>query len=287
MENRSNEYKYAAAGSPSLPTVMSQRFQNAVHQKPREQNMADLKIASHSWWFGSHSSAKRSPWLKSTLSELEKKTQGMLNLIECEADSFAKRAEMFYKKRPELVSMIEDFYRSYRSLAEQHDLLKSEPGIRRSPLLSSDSSNQSSTDSTMDFSDSELSEVEDPKEPEETQIEEWLMTEKNVKMVDEKKIEIVDDVVEKMSHEIERLKLENEALKIELEKKDEEKRNVIRQLALPVEILKEENAILKKFIKDSKRWGSIFELKKLKEAFSGTGKFFAISSQFQTKLVAL
>lgn len=54
----------------------------------------------------------------------------MLKLIEQDADSFAQRAEMYYKKRPELISMVEDFYRAHRSLAEQYDHVKSDHGPR-------------------------------------------------------------------------------------------------------------------------------------------------------------
>lgn len=45
----------------------------------------------------------------------------MLKLIEEDADSFAKKAELYFKKRPELVSLVEEFYRIYRSLAERYD----------------------------------------------------------------------------------------------------------------------------------------------------------------------
>lgn len=45
----------------------------------------------------------------------------MLKLIEEDGDSFAKKAEMYYQKRPELISHVEDFYRMYRSLAERYD----------------------------------------------------------------------------------------------------------------------------------------------------------------------
>ena len=45
----------------------------------------------------------------------------MRKLIDEDADSFAKRAEMYYQKRPELVSLVEEFYRSYRALAERYD----------------------------------------------------------------------------------------------------------------------------------------------------------------------
>ncbi|KAH9617476.1 hypothetical protein KSS87_017651 [Heliosperma pusillum] len=68
-------------------------------------------------------------------SELDEKTKTMLKLIEDDSDSFAQRAEMYYKKRPELVSMVEDFYRSHRSLAERYDQLKCDRSLRvRSPL---------------------------------------------------------------------------------------------------------------------------------------------------------
>ncbi|KAL6576958.1 hypothetical protein OROMI_011234 [Orobanche minor] len=45
----------------------------------------------------------------------------MLKLVEEDADSFAKKAESYFKKRPELINLVEDFYRMYRSLAERYD----------------------------------------------------------------------------------------------------------------------------------------------------------------------
>ncbi|OVA15080.1 KIP1-like [Macleaya cordata] len=143
------------------------------------------KKPSHSWWFQGHSSPKRSPWLQSTLSELDEKTTAMLKVIEEDADSFAQRAEMYYKKRPELINMVEDFYRTHRSLAERFDQLKSEPKTRlitplASPLSSKYQSNkltyvpEKSYDSYSDDAfGSEMSgesEVDDPEEEEETQV---------------------------------------------------------------------------------------------------------------------
>ena len=58
--------------------------------------------------------------------DLDKKVKMMLNLVEEDGDSFTKRAEMYYKKRPELIEMVEDLHRSYRSLAERYDQLRSE-----------------------------------------------------------------------------------------------------------------------------------------------------------------
>ncbi|CAI9111445.1 OLC1v1011666C1 [Oldenlandia corymbosa var. corymbosa] len=57
---------------------------------------------------------------------MEEKTQYMLQLIEEDGDSFAKRAEMYYKKRPELISFVEESYRAFRALAERYDHLSTE-----------------------------------------------------------------------------------------------------------------------------------------------------------------
>ncbi|XP_057442125.1 protein NETWORKED 4A-like [Lotus japonicus] len=81
---------------------------------------------SHSWWWDSHISPKNSKWLSDNLEEMDGNVKRMLKLIEADADSFAKRAEMYYQKRPELVTLVEDFYRGYRSLAERYDLLTGE-----------------------------------------------------------------------------------------------------------------------------------------------------------------
>ncbi|KAB1203326.1 hypothetical protein CJ030_MR8G012808 [Morella rubra] len=52
---------------------------------------------------------------------MDAKVKQMIKLIEEDADSFARRAEMYYKKRPELMKMVEEFYRAYRALAERYD----------------------------------------------------------------------------------------------------------------------------------------------------------------------
>lgn len=81
---------------------------------------------SHSWWRDSHISPKNSKWLEENLEGMDKHVKTMLKLIEEDADSFAKKAEMYYKKRPELVNHVEEFYRMYRSLAERYDQLTGE-----------------------------------------------------------------------------------------------------------------------------------------------------------------
>ncbi|MED6121486.1 hypothetical protein PIB30_030673 [Stylosanthes scabra] len=54
-------------------------------------------------------------------SEMEHNVKRMLKLIQDDGDSFAKKAEMYYQKRPELIALVEEFHRGYKSLAERYD----------------------------------------------------------------------------------------------------------------------------------------------------------------------
>uniref|UniRef100_A0A5B7BUH8 Putative Kinase interacting family protein isoform 1 n=1 Tax=Davidia involucrata TaxID=16924 RepID=A0A5B7BUH8_DAVIN len=81
---------------------------------------------SHSWWWDSHISPKNSKWLAENLEEVDQSVKQMLKLIEEDGDSFAKKAEMYYEKRPELIAHVEEFYRMYQSLAERYDNLTGE-----------------------------------------------------------------------------------------------------------------------------------------------------------------
>nr|GEU82475.1 protein NETWORKED 4A [Tanacetum cinerariifolium] len=75
----------------------------------------------HSWWWDSHISPKNSKWLAENVEEMDQSVKRMVKLIEEDGDSFAKKAEMYYQKRPELLAHVEEFYRMYRSLAERYD----------------------------------------------------------------------------------------------------------------------------------------------------------------------
>ncbi|GLT33676.1 hypothetical protein SLA2020_082400 [Shorea laevis] len=57
---------------------------------------------------------------------MEEKVASVLKLIEEDGDSFRKRAEMYYKKRPELINFVEESYRAYRALAERYDHISTE-----------------------------------------------------------------------------------------------------------------------------------------------------------------
>ncbi|GAB4862073.1 hypothetical protein Ancab_037327 [Ancistrocladus abbreviatus] len=78
---------------------------------------------AYSWWWASHIRTKQSKWLEQNLQDVEEKVNSMLKIIEQDGDSFAKRAEMYYKKRPELINSVEESYRAYRALAERYDHL--------------------------------------------------------------------------------------------------------------------------------------------------------------------
>lgn len=53
--------------------------------------------------------------------DMDSKIKLMIKIIEEDAESFAKKAEMYYRRRPELMSLLEELYRAYRALAERYD----------------------------------------------------------------------------------------------------------------------------------------------------------------------
>lgn len=75
----------------------------------------------YSWWWNSHICPKNSKWLQENLTDMDSKIKMMIKIIEEDAESFAKRAEMYYRRRPELMALLEELYRAYRALAERYD----------------------------------------------------------------------------------------------------------------------------------------------------------------------
>ncbi|XP_038981063.1 protein NETWORKED 3A-like isoform X2 [Phoenix dactylifera] len=178
----------------------------------------------------------------------------MLALIEEDADSFSQCAELYYKRRPQLVDMLEQWHRAQRLLAERHDQLRLEVGRHQNltPFRSLISRSRSWSpklnspmdmlcESSSDSFDSYQSEVDDPEG--EVQVES-----KMTEVADEDSSS--DEGKLLMHEEIERLTEENKMLKAEIKVKDEEKREVIRQLSLPIGILSDDNASLRKCIKE-------------------------------------
>jgi len=102
---------------------------------------------AHSWWWDSHISPKNNKWLADNLEEMDKQVKEMLRLIEDEGDSFAKKAEMYYQRRPLLVTHVENFYRMYRALAERYDNVTGELRKNMPSSLKSQGSGISESDS--------------------------------------------------------------------------------------------------------------------------------------------
>ncbi|KAK3030748.1 hypothetical protein RJ639_036552 [Escallonia herrerae] len=78
---------------------------------------------AYSWWWASHIRTKQSKWLEQNLQDMEEKVEYILKIIDEDGDSFAVRAEMYYRKRPEIINFVEDCFRGYRALAERYDHL--------------------------------------------------------------------------------------------------------------------------------------------------------------------
>ncbi|KAK8717366.1 hypothetical protein V6N13_044637 [Hibiscus sabdariffa] len=81
---------------------------------------------AYSWWWASHIRTKQSKWMEQNLQVMEEKAKDVLKLLKEEGDSFARRAEMYYKRRPELIQFVEESFKAYRALAERYDHLSTE-----------------------------------------------------------------------------------------------------------------------------------------------------------------
>ncbi|KAK8966328.1 hypothetical protein KSP40_PGU019513 [Platanthera guangdongensis] len=81
---------------------------------------------AYSWWWASNIRTKQSKWLDTNVQEMEEKKEIMIKLIEVDADSFAKKAEMYYQRRPELLRLAEEMYKAYKALADRYDRISGE-----------------------------------------------------------------------------------------------------------------------------------------------------------------
>ncbi|RCV17338.1 hypothetical protein SETIT_3G212300v2 [Setaria italica] len=81
---------------------------------------------AYSWWWASHIRTTQSKWLETTVGEMEDRVQAMLKLIGADADSFGKKAELYFRSRPELINHVEEMFRSYQALADRFDRISSE-----------------------------------------------------------------------------------------------------------------------------------------------------------------
>ncbi|CAL9044125.1 protein NETWORKED 2D-like [Musa acuminata AAA Group] len=80
----------------------------------------------YSWWWASHIRTKQSKWLDEDLHEMEDKVKSMMKLIEQDADSFTKKAELYFQRRPELGNFVEDMHKAYKALAHRYDRITGE-----------------------------------------------------------------------------------------------------------------------------------------------------------------
>ncbi|TVU36732.1 hypothetical protein EJB05_18677 [Eragrostis curvula] len=81
---------------------------------------------AYSWWWASHIRSTQSKWLDNNLQEMEMRVKAMIKLIEIDADTFARKAELYFKSRPELMNHVEETYRSYQALADRCDRISGE-----------------------------------------------------------------------------------------------------------------------------------------------------------------
>ena len=78
---------------------------------------------------------------------MDKHYKHMLELIEGDGDSLAKKAEMYYQRRPQLISHVEELYRMYKLLADRYEHLTGELRKNVLPDLQSQGSVGSDTGS--------------------------------------------------------------------------------------------------------------------------------------------
>lgn len=52
--------------------------------------------------------------------------KSMMKLIEQDADSFTKKAELYFQRRPELGNFVEDMHKAYKALAHRYDRITGE-----------------------------------------------------------------------------------------------------------------------------------------------------------------
>ncbi|XP_064999174.1 protein NETWORKED 2A-like [Musa acuminata AAA Group] len=81
---------------------------------------------AYSWWWASHIRTKQSKWLDNSLQEMEEKVNSMMKLIEEDADTFGKKAELYFRRRPELMNFVEEIYKAYKALADRYDRVSGE-----------------------------------------------------------------------------------------------------------------------------------------------------------------
>ncbi|KAI3967919.1 hypothetical protein MKX01_027102 [Papaver californicum] len=231
--------------------------------------MENSKKVSCSWWLGKHISSNQSPWLQATLNDLDEKMKAVVSLIlQDDGDTFAQRAEMYYKNRTQLVKMMEEFHRSYRCLAGRYDQLRDELdrastssksciNVESNQNININGANGNCSSSTNDPNPAiSVCAAEDPESNTIEHDAELLDTNKECEIDnnDEKEKcdqrQIVMSCYEKgdmwfdMKMQVSKLIEENIKQQSELIRRNNEKRKAIKDLCLQLDKLTEENRIL-------------------------------------------
>ncbi|XP_062109790.1 protein NETWORKED 4A-like [Humulus lupulus] len=79
-------------------------------------NITKSNTPGSSWEINPNSSK----WLADNLKEMDQSVRRMLYLIE-EDGSLTLNVEMYFQKKPELITKVKEFHQLYRSLAERYD----------------------------------------------------------------------------------------------------------------------------------------------------------------------
>ncbi|GAY59221.1 hypothetical protein CUMW_192960 [Citrus unshiu] len=125
--------------------MKAKRFFSFSVREETTGSMDNISSSSCSWSPDKLDSPLQSLWLRTTLSESEKKMKAMMTLLEEGEVMSVETDDIRNRRKPELIKMLEDFNRSYRALAEQCDKLRS----KSHHLLHSGSSSTSSSSRKM------------------------------------------------------------------------------------------------------------------------------------------
>ncbi|RZC70138.1 hypothetical protein C5167_033292 [Papaver somniferum] len=83
---------------------------------------SSLTQSSYSRNFTANNTKKQPSWLQNILADLDDKMKTLSVTLtrEEDIDSFANRAENYYRKRPQLLNLLQDLYNGYLSLADRY-----------------------------------------------------------------------------------------------------------------------------------------------------------------------
>ncbi|WCJ26746.1 Kinase interacting (KIP1-like) family protein [Euphorbia peplus] len=205
--------------------------------------------ASSSWWLDARNRPSNlSPSLQAILSDLDEKIRIIVNLIEDEGDSFTERAELFYKRRPELLNVLHQLHQSYQNLADSYDKIRCAETTRVAQLRSPFSSLRLRQMSVSSVKTEEESPHSDPQpQPQSSGLEDAItegIEAKEAVSETEEKENAWEDVKPKVSNLIE----DHLRQQTELIRRNDEKREMIKQLRGQISRLMEENRAMKSFI---------------------------------------